>query len=236
MTKVKKQAKKGYSWVEKGCFSLIFFSLLIIVSILLPSGLVILESHGQIKPSEVYLKNPSEKFAAIVVFGAGLNKDGSPSLVLEDRLKEAAKLYHGKLAEKIIVTGDHTPPYYDEVSAMQHYLEEAAVPSSAIIKDGQGFSTFASVENLFRASKKEDSSLGAKAQGYLFVTQRYHLYRAVYIANKMGLEVQGAPSERRFYPGSFYYYLREILARDKDALQLEFYLRDIRVNLRDLIE
>lgn len=150
---------------------------------------------------------------AILVLGCQVMEDGSLSLMLKDRLDKAIELYKQGIAEKIIVSGDHGREEYDEVNAMKNYLIENEIPSENIFMDHAGFSTY---ESLYRA-------------GYIFkvekltvVTQEYHLYRAVYIGNKLGIETYGVPAAKTAYYGQTSREIREILARDKDFVKCIF--------------
>lgn len=147
---------------------------------------------------------------AILVLGCQVMEDGSLSLMLKDRLDKAVELYKRGISEKIIVSGDHGREEYDEVNAMKKYLIENEIPSESIFMDHAGFSTY---ESLYRA-------------GYIFkvekltvVTQEYHLYRTVYIGNKLGIETYGVPAEKTLYYGQTSREIREILARDKDFVK-----------------
>jgi len=90
---------------------------------------------------------------------------------------------------------------------MKEYAESEGVPSEDIFMDHAGFSSYDSV---YRA--KEIFGV----QKMIIVTQRYHLYRSLYIAKKLGIEVYGIESNLRIYPGQVFREIREILARDKD--------------------
>ena len=165
------------------------------------------------------LVDSETSYGAIVVFGAGLNARGGPSPMLEDRLLQAKKLYDAGLAETIVLTGDHTPPYYNEPLAMQQYLIGQGVSEAALVLDGNGYSTFDSVKNLYLEEVPVEGP-------YLFVTQRYHLYRALYIGKRLKLDVTGSSASLRKYPGQTWYSFREVLARDKDLILVESYLRN----------
>ena len=141
----------------------------------------------------------------IIVLGAGH--------MLEDRLLEGIKLYENNVSSKIIMSGDHGKEDYDEVNIMKNYAIEKGVPSENIFMDHAGFSTY---ESIYRAKEI------FKAKRIVIVTQEYHLYRALYIANKLGLEAYGVGADPRQYVGATYRELREILARDKDFIKCIF--------------
>ncbi len=142
----------------------------------------------------------------ILILGAGIWGD-KPSPILEDRLKEGITLYKKGTTKKIIMSGDHSREDYDEVKIMKEYAESEGVPSEDIFMDHAGFSSYDSV---YRA--KEIFGV----QNMIIVTQKYHLYRSLYIAKKLGIEAYGIESNLRIYPGQVFREIREILARDKD--------------------
>ncbi len=148
----------------------------------------------------------------VVILGAGIWGD-KPSPMLEDRLLEGVKLYKDGVVNKILATGDHGTNGYDEVSVMKKYIMEQGVPSEDVFMDHAGFSTY---ESIYRAK----AIFGA--DNVIIVTQEYHLYRALYIANQLGLKAVGAPSNPRQYAGQAYREIREILARNKDFVQCIF--------------
>lgn len=146
---------------------------------------------------------------AILVLGAGIWID-KPSPMLEDRLLEAINLYEQNVAPKIIMSGDHARVEYDEVNSMKSFAIEKGIPSEAIFMDHAGFSSY---ESIYRAKE----IFGVKK--IIIVTQKYHLYRALYIANQLGIEAYGVPSNPRNYVGQTKREIREILARNKDVFQ-----------------
>ena len=148
----------------------------------------------------------------ILVLGAGVWGD-RPSPMLEDRLLEGIKLYKNNVSPKIMMTGDHGTKEYDEVNVMKAFAIENGVPSGDIFMDHAGFSTY---ESIYRARDV------FAAKKIIIVTQEYHLYRALYIANELGIEAYGVPADPRQYVGALYRELREILARNKDFIQCIF--------------
>lgn len=148
----------------------------------------------------------------ILVLGAGVWGD-KPSPMLEDRLLEGIKLYEEGVSPKIMMTGDNGTNGYDEVNVMKNYAKEKGVPSEDIFMDHAGFSTY---ESVYRAKAIFE------VKRVVIVTQEYHLHRALYIANQLGLEAYGVPSDPRQYVGALYREVREILARNKDFVQSIF--------------
>ena len=148
----------------------------------------------------------------IVVLGAGIWGD-KPSPMLEDRLLQAIDLYQNNVSSKIIMSGDHGKHDYDEVNTMKNFAIDKGVPSESIFMDHAGFSSY---ESIYRAKE----IFGAKK--IVIVTQKYHLYRALYIANQLGIEAYGVGADPRQYVGATYRELREILARNKDFIKCIF--------------
>ena len=142
----------------------------------------------------------------IIVLGAGIWGD-KPSPMLEDRLLQAIDLYKKGVTSKIIMSGDHGKAEYDEVNVMKKFAIEKGIPSEDIFMDHAGFSSY---ESIYRAKYIFE------AKKVVVVTQEYHLYRALHIANSLGLEAYGVGADPRQYVGALYRELREILARNKD--------------------
>ena len=173
-----------------------------------------LRSIGATK-KQIIKENEYEKLSdidCIIILGAGIWGD-KPSPMLEDRLLEGIKLYQNNVSNKIIMSGDHGRKEYNEVKIMKEYAIEKGIPSENIFMDHAGFSTYDSIyraKDIFQAKK------------VIIVTQKYHLYRALYIANKLGLEAYGVGADPRKYVGATYRETREILARDKDFVKCIF--------------
>ena len=143
----------------------------------------------------------------ILVLGCQVRDNGEPSHMLRDRLLRAVELYNLGTSPKLLMSGDHGQKGYDEVSTMKQFAMDAGVPSEDIFMDHAGFSTY---ESIYRAK----AIFGAEK--ILIVTQKYHLYRAMYTAEQFGLEAYGVSSDLDTYYGQFQRDVREVLARIKD--------------------
>ena len=153
------------------------------------------------------------EFDCIIVLGCLVRPDGELSDMLRDRLDTAVELYKKGAAPKLLMSGDHGTKEYDEVNAMKNYAIECGVPSEDVFMDHAGFSTYETVcraKEVFCAKKA------------LIVTQEYHLYRALYIAEMIGLEAYGVPADLHVYAGQTKRDLREFLARNKDFIMCIF--------------
>ncbi len=143
----------------------------------------------------------------IMVLGASVHPDGTPSPMLEDRLEAGIELYNRGVAPKLLLTGDNGQIEYNEVEAMKNYAVNAGVPEEDIFLDHAGFSTYDSV---YRASYV----FGVESM--VAVTQEYHLYRTLHGCKKMGIEAVGIGADQEVYVGQEYREIREVLARVKD--------------------
>ncbi len=174
-----------------------------------------------------YVKSSSEEYIlsvddaskledvdCILVLGAGVNGD-TLSHMLEDRVKTGITLYENGASPKILMSGDHGREEYDEVNAMKAYAIENGVLSEDIFMDHAGFSTY---ESMYRA---RDIFCVKKI---IVISQKYHLYRAIYIARYLGLDAYGVDSQLRPYATdtNIYNTVREFLARNKDFLYVRF--------------
>ena len=144
---------------------------------------------------------------AVVVLGASVLADGTPSGILQDRLDDGIALYRAGVAPKLIMSGDNSTVSYNEVKAMKDYAVSRGVPSEDVFCDHAGFSTY---ESMYRAKHVFG------ADRIVVATQTYHLYRALYSAQGLGIECLGVPSDYRADANQLQYDIREIPARTKD--------------------
>lgn len=129
------------------------------------------------------------------------------SQYLADRLTTAFGLYDMGASPKLLMTGDHGREVYDEVNYMLDKAEEHGIERKDVFTDHAGFSTY---ESIYRAKE----IFGAKR--IVIVTQEYHLYRALYLAEKLGIEAYGVSASLHGYGSQDYQDMRESLARTKD--------------------
>ncbi len=148
-----------------------------------------------------------EDIDCIIVLGCLVRDDGTLSDMLRDRLIRGVELYKNGAAPKIIMSGDHGKVDYDEVNAMKQYAIDNGVPSEDVFMDHAGFSTY---ETIYRAKEVFG------ADKILIVTQEYHLYRTLYIAEQFGIEAYGVSADLNTYGGQSKRDVREVLARCKD--------------------
>ncbi len=142
----------------------------------------------------------------ILVLGASVH-GREPSPILRNRLDTGIALHKSGVSDKMLMSGDGSGEYYDEVGTMQLYAAEAGVAVEQIYLDSLGLCTYDSVK---RAKEVYD------AESVVIVTQRYHMYRALYVAKKLGIEAYGVASDTGSDTGGEHQELREIAARCKD--------------------
>lgn len=194
----------------------IFKKLLLALLILcfLGAGLVFGINAYVVQATAKQILSPADAAAlpdvdCILVLGCGVYADGRPSAMLEDRLKRGVSLFHDGASPKLLMSGDHGQANYDEVNVMKQYAISQNIDSSDIFMDHAGFSTY---ESIYRAREI------FQAKKIIIVTQKYHLHRALHIANALGLEAYGVSADYRNYVGQLSRDIREILARNKDFL------------------
>lgn len=156
-----------------------------VAGILLPRLVTSVYSINRIYQAE---NAPPERLA--IVFGAGLRRDGSPTAILRDRVETATKLYFDGKVEKILMSGDNRFDNYNEPESMRQYALQLGVPSDAIALDYAGRRTY---DTCYRAKTifQVDSAL--------LVTQEFHLPRALFLCNALGLTAHGVEANNNSY-------------------------------------
>ena len=131
---------------------------------------------------------PAERIA--IVFGAGLRRDGSPTAILRDRVETGARLYLEGKVEKLLLSGDNSEEYYNEPEAMRQYAVSLGVPDTDIVLDYAGRRTY---DTCFRAK----AIFGVESA--LLVTQKFHLPRALFLCNTLGITASGVEANNLNY-------------------------------------
>ncbi len=166
-----------------------------------------------------------ENFDCVLVLGAGV-WDSGPSHMLEERLNKGLEIYEIGCTDRILMSGDHGTKGYDEVNVMKDFAVDKGAVADEVFMDHAGFSTY---ESMYRA--KEIFNV----EKVIIVTQKYHLYRAIYNARKLGLDAYGVAADGQYdYDITLKAYnnARESLARCKDFVYCIFkpeptYLGDV---------
>ncbi|MGW7170050.1 SanA/YdcF family protein [Streptomyces sp. NPDC054884] len=148
-----------------------------------------------------------------VVFGAGLMRNGEPSIFLANRLDAAAKLYRQGRVEVVLVTGDNGTEHYNEPQAMRHYLTHQGVPDGRIVSDYAGFDTW---DSCVRAKK----IFGIDRA--VLVSQGFHIRRAVALCQEAGIDSYGVSAVDHHDPVWYCGATRELFAAGKASLDAAF--------------
>jgi SanA protein len=133
-------------------------------------------------------ESPSRRVA--IVFGAGLRRDGTPTTILRDRVETAVRLYFDGKVEKILMSGDNRFDYYNEPESMRQYALSLGAPADAIALDYAGRRTY---DTCYRAK----AIFGVESA--LLVSQKFHLPRALFLCNRLGLDAVGVQANQRRY-------------------------------------
>ena len=199
---------KARAILKKAFFVLLCAVVLCLLAVLTVNVVVCASGKERILTPDDLLED-GQAFDCILVLGAGVKANGSPSDMLRDRLEVGIELYELGASDRILMSGDHMQHDYDEVGVMKRYAVDAGVPSEHVFLDHAGLSTY---DSLYRAA----NLYGAKK--VLIVTQEYHLYRALYIARSLGMEAYGVSASLRPYRAQIVRDVREVAARVKDVL------------------
>jgi len=150
-----------------------------------------------------------------IVFRANINTNTQiPDDILKDRLDTADKLYKSGKIQKIIVSGKESSSNYNEPLVMYAYLISRNIPEFDIVVDPFGNNTYSTC---YRA--KEVYGI-TKA---ILVTQEFHLPRALYICESLGIEVEGIVADTNLYENQAYNHLRESFALIKAFTNLHIF-------------
>jgi SanA protein len=170
-----------------------------LLAVVLPRLITGISSANQIyKESE----SPTERVA--IIFGAGLRRDGTPTAMLRDRILTGADLYFNGKVEKLLMSGDNRFENYNEPESMRQFALLAGVPDKAIVLDYAGRRTY---DTCYRARV----IFGVKSA--LLVTQKFHLPRALFLCNTLGLDATGVEASNCYWNGSpFMWDIREQFA------------------------
>jgi SanA protein len=140
---------------------------------------------------------------AAIVFGAGYWPSGRLSDALADRMETAIDLHNAGKVSKLLLTGDNRVANYNEPATMEAYAQERGVPREDLVLDYAGRRTY---DSCYRAG------VIFGVERAVLVTQAFHLPRALYTCDRLGLEVVGVEADRREYIRSAWYQLRELFA------------------------
>ena len=151
---------------------------------------------------------------ALVVLGAAVRRDGTPSPALARRIALAARLHREGVALTVIASGGlgrHPPA---EAQAIRDGLLAAGVPHAAVIEEDRARSTYENARN---------SIAIMRARGLrraVVVTDAFHLPRALMTFRRLGMPAVGRGA--RFTAGTPAW--TRALAWAREVLALPVYL------------
>ncbi len=181
-------------------YLLVTLAFLFFVLLILPRAVTELFARSRILSLEKVSSAP-----VAIVFGAGLRRDGQPTVVLRDRVAMAAQLYFAGKTKKLLMSGDNRFIDYNEPQAMRQYAWSLGIPDEDIVLDFAGRSTY---ETCYRAK----AIFGVEEA--ILVTQRFHLPRALYTCHMLGLKAIGVAADWHPYRRSaiWFWQIREVFA------------------------
>jgi SanA protein len=188
----------------------VLFALLVVVVCGVGSLLVLRWGVGRRYAGRIYDQAAeAPTMPAAIVFGAGYWPSGRSdnaarlSDVLADRMETAIDLYAAGKVNKLLLTGDNRFADYNEPAAMAEYALARGVPREDLVLDYAGRRTY---DSCYRAG----AIFGL--QRAVLVTQEFHLPRALFTCERLGMEVTGVVADRHRYIREPWYRLREVVA------------------------
>lgn len=179
---MKQAVKRIFIWIWR---NLLRLAVLCVLALFIPRLIT-----GLYAANRIYEASDSPSKRVAIVFGAGLRRDGTPTAILRDRVETAADLYFIGKVEKILMSGDNRFEDYNEPEAMRQYALSLGIPARAIALDYAGRRTY-------------DTCYRAKAifevESALLVSQKFHLPRALFLCNTLGLDSEGVEANQRRY-------------------------------------
>lgn len=211
LTKIKAYTRNKAKPIRDTLIFIGFAFALIFAFILIINISIIANTEDKIYTLEK-ISETDKKYDCIIVLGAGVRADGTPSPMLEDRLITALEVLNGGASDLLFISGDSESEYYRETAVMKNYILNSGVAQKDLLEDGFGLSTY---ESIWR------SKYVYGFDRVIIISQGYHLYRALHIANALGMDARGVDSALRPYRKQPLYDAREGLARIKDMMLSE---------------
>lgn len=193
--------------LKVGACMVIALGMAVCGAVLSVSAAVCDKAGAQIRSVQELISSGGQ-YDCVLVLGCRVYDTGELSAMLEDRMLTGTDLVRAGVSDTLLVSGDHRTDAYNEVDAMKRFAVSCGVSSERVFQDHDGYSTY---DSIFRLK----NIYGAKSA--VIVTQEYHLYRALYLADKLGIEAVGVAADRQSYQKQSFRDVREVLARCKDV-------------------
>jgi SanA protein len=177
--------KRILNWLRR---NMLLFGSMALLLVLLPRLIT-----GIYATNRIYKESTSPVDRVAIIFGAGLRRDGTPTAMLRDRILTGADLYFSGKVAKLLMSGDNRFENYNEPESMRQFALSVGVPDEVIVLDYAGRHTY---DTCYRARV----IFGIKSA--LLVTQKFHLPRALFLCNTLGLEAVGIEADNCYWNGS----------------------------------
>ena len=167
---------------------------LALLAVIIYSGVI---AYVCIREGSVLKTVPNaDEYDAIIVLGAQVTPDGSPSVQLGWRLDAAFAAYQQKQVPVVVCGAKGNDEPMAEAYAMRQYLTEKGIPPESILTDAESFNTN---QNLKNASMLLESIPDIRK--VLIVTSDYHVPRALAMAKDLGFEAcgLGSPCKKEYW-------------------------------------
>ena len=189
--------KRIFKWIWR---TVLLLGGIFLAGLLLPRLITAVYSLNKIQSVD---DAPSERVA--IIFGAGLRRDGTPTAVLRDRVETGVQLYFDGKVEKLLMSGDNSQVEYNEPESMRQYAISLGIPEQDIVLDYAGSRTY---DTCYRAK----SIFGLESA--ILVTQKFHLPRALFLCNVLGVKATGVEASNNYYlkRSLFFWNVREQFA------------------------
>lgn len=151
----------------------------------------------------IYAIDSVENRRVAIVFGAAVYSNGRLSSVLRDRIDTAIILYKSGAVDRLILSGDGSAVSNFEPQAMRDYALSLDVPNEAITIDENGTRTYNTCYRAWHVYEIDEAIL---------ITQDFHLPRALFTCDRLGIEAIGVAADRRPYRAARWYEVRETFA------------------------
>jgi SanA protein len=185
-------------------------SLFLLIGFIFFSNWIIIHSAKESVYDSV-IDTPNGNEVALILGTSRYTRWGTTNLYFKYRIEAAAKLYHSGKVKHIIVSGDNALKEYNEPKQMLQALIKKGVPENSITLDFAGFRTLDSVvrcKKVFGQTK------------FIIVSQRFHVERALFIANKYDIDAIGFAAQDPPEKYSFKTRFREYFAKTKAVIDL----------------
>ncbi len=186
--------------------------ILLLILLLIISFLAINFYIVNFSENKIYSVNDLPKTKIWIVLWASVRPNWEPSDILADRLKLSKEAYKLWKISKIIVSGDNWKKNYNEPDNMKKYLIKLWVKKDDIYPDYAWFNTY---DSMYRAKEI------FWAKKLVIFTQKYHLYRAIYIWEKLWIKSIWVSTNKNNYLWIIDFRMREIFARIKAFFEIE---------------